>query len=143
MCSTQVSINLEVKVMKILIWAGCIILANLVWDRLWALLSPYIIPRGLSAITFSIIILFAILYGITIAVAHSLCQKYETYKGHKDLKKKRRASAAAQEEPPHTEEPSKTSAAHCPKCGKKLSDNRQFCGYCGAKVVTDSEDKMS
>ena len=129
--------------MKILIWACCIILANLVWTLVWTLLSPYVIPRGLSAATFSVIILFAILYGITIAVAYSLCQKYETYKGHKDLKKKRRASAAAQEEPPHTEEPSKTPAAYCPNCGKKLSDNRQFCGYCGAKVVIDNENEMS
>lgn len=127
--------------MKILIWAGCIILANLVWTLVWAVLSPHMPSPELTLIL--TIILFAILAGITIAVAHSLCQKYETYKGHKDLKKKRRASAAAQEEPPHTEEPSKTPAVYCPNCGKKLSDSRQFCGYCGAKVVIDNENKMS
>lgn len=108
--------------MKVLIWIGCFF-AN-------ALLTTLINGSGVSLGG----IPTAILFGVTLWLARTLCKKWD----------ERKANGASEQNEPDQMQPITNDITEqvrfCRKCGEKLIDHSGFCRKCGTKIVEIHND---
>ena len=104
--------------MKFLIWFLCIF-AN-------AAITVLVKEMGFTLGVIPTVILF----GSTLWLARTLCNKWDEYKWNKTT-----TQNVAPQESPSTVSENNDQIRFCRKCGEELLENSRFCRKCGTEIV--------